>query len=119
MVLLREVEYSDQRYNLGAKTMLLQSYYELKEYEPLFSLTESFRQLLMRDKNMSENFRKGYYNLFRLTRKAAYLRSRLEYLTADKAEMELERLKMTLAKTGEVFSRAWFEAKLMGLEEEI
>jgi hypothetical protein len=119
MVLLREVEYSDQRYNLGAKTMLLQSYYELKEYDPLFSLTESFRQLLMRDKNMSENFRKGYYNLFRLTRKAAYLRSRLEYLSADKAELELERLKMTLAKTGEVFSRAWFEAKLVGLEEEI
>ena len=93
MLLLREVEYSDLRYNLGAKTMLLQSYYELQEYEPLVSLTESFRQVLMRDKTMSENFRKGYYNLFRFTRKAAYLRSRLEYLTAEKALQELERLK--------------------------
>ena len=119
MLLLREVEYSDLRYNLGAKTMLLQSYYELKEYEPLFSLTESFRQLLMRDKTMSENFRKGYYNLFRFTRKAAYLRSRLEYLTAEKALQELERLKGSLAKTSEVFSRAWFEAKLTALGEEI
>lgn len=119
MLLLREVEYSDLRYNLGAKTMLLQTYYELEEYEPLFSLTESFRQLLMRDKTMSENFRKGYYNLFRLTRKAAYLRSRLDYLSADKAQQELERLKDSLAKTNDVFSRAWLDTKLKGLGEEI
>jgi hypothetical protein len=119
MILLREVEYRDQLYNLGAKTMLLQTYYELSEYEPLFSLTESFRQLLMRDKTMSENFRMGYYNLFRLTRKAAYLRSRLAYLSTDKAKQELERLKGSLAKTGEVFSRAWFENKLKDLSEEI
>lgn len=119
MLLLREVEYSDLRYNLGAKTMLLQTYYELEEYDPLFSLTESFRQLLMRDKTMSENFRKGYYNLFRLTRKAAYLRSRLDYLPADKARQELSRLKENLAKTSDVFSRAWLDNKLRSLAEEI
>lgn len=119
MLLLREVEYRDLRYNLGAKTMLLQTYYELEEYDPLFSLTESFRQLLMRDKTMSENFRKGYYNLFRLTRKAAYLRSRLDYLSADKARQELTRIKEILTKTGDVFSRAWLNAKLEALAEEI
>lgn len=119
MLLLREVEYRDLRYNLGAKTMLLQTYYELEEYEPLFSLTESFRQLLIRDKTMSENFRKGYFNLFRLTRKAAYLRSRLDYLSAERAKIELERLKENLANAGEVFSRAWLESKLGALEAEI
>lgn len=119
MLLLREVEYSDLRYNLGAKTMLLQTYYELEEYDPLFSLTESFRQLLMRDKTMSENFRKGYNNLFRLTRKAAHLRSQLDYLSTDKARQELLRIKENLSKTGDVFSRAWLESKLDSLGEEI
>jgi hypothetical protein len=119
MLLLREVEYRDLRYNLGAKTMLLQTYYELEEYEPLFSLTESFRQLLMRDKTMSENFRKGYYNLFRLTRKAAHLRSRLDYLTADKARLELDRIRESLVKTNDVFSRVWLNGKLEALAEEI
>ena len=119
MLLLREVEYRDLRYNLGAKTMLLQTYYELEEYDPLFSLTESFRQLLMRDKTMSENFRKGYYNLFRLTRKAAYLRSRLDYLSADKARLELDRIRESLVKTTDVFSRAWLDEQLNALAEEI
>lgn len=119
MLLLREVEYRDLRYNLGAKTLLLQTYYELEEYEPLFSLTESFRQQLMRDNTMSENFRKGYYNLFRFTRKAAYLRSRLDYLKQDKARQELERLRASVQKTADVFSRAWLDDKINALETEI
>jgi hypothetical protein len=73
----------------------------------------------MRDNTMSENFRKGYYNLFRFTRKAAYLRSRLDYLKQDKARQELERLRASVQKTADVFSRAWLDDKINALETEI
>lgn len=119
MLLLREVEYSDLRYNLGAKTMLLQAYYELKEYEPLFSLTESFRQLLIRDGKMSEFLKRGYYNLFRFTRKAAILSSRKEYLQKEKTLKELKNIQQKISTTNDIFNRAWLEKKLEELSYEI
>lgn len=115
--LLIRVEYSDRRYNWGAKTLLLRTYYELNEYETLFSLTESFRQYLLRNKLMADIRRQGYYNLFKLTRRAAHLRQRLEYLTPERAQQELEKIKKSMHKGGTIFNRSWLEEKIEALEQ--
>jgi hypothetical protein len=119
MLLLQEVQYRDQRYNLGAKTLLLRTYYELSEFEPLFFLTESFRQFLTRNTTMTDLYRKGYLNLFRLTRKAAYLRSRLDYLPIEKARQELCRIQNAMQHAEEIFNRSWLEEKLRDLALEV
>ncbi len=115
--LLIRVEYSDRRYNWGAKTLLLRTYYELNEYETLFSLTESFRQYLLRNKLMADIRRQGYYNLFKLTRRAAYLRFRLDYLPLERAQQELEKIKKAMDKGGTIFNRSWLVEKIEALEQ--
>lgn len=67
--LLQEIEYEDIVYNLSSKAMLLATYYETDEIEPLYSLLESFRAYLNRKKEIPERWKKNYSNLVRFTKR--------------------------------------------------
>ena len=47
------LKFEDFTYNLVSKSMLIATYYETEEMEPLFSLFESFRVYLNRHKSNS------------------------------------------------------------------
>ncbi|WP_367389256.1 hypothetical protein [Lewinella sp. LCG006] len=115
--LLTQVEYSDLRYNLGAKALLLRTYYELDEFEALHALVESFRQYLQRNRLLADSRRSGYYHLFRLTRRLAKLRANYPYLDASQATQRLAKIKTDMEQTGAIFNRAWLERKLEALEK--
>ena len=66
---LREVEYQNLVYALGAKLMLLKTYYELKEFLALDSLIDSFRIYLRRNKLISADVKQQYLNVLRFVRK--------------------------------------------------
>ncbi len=117
--LLLQVEYSDIRYSLGAKALLLRTYYELKEFDALDYLVGSMRQYLLRNKLMADFHRNGYHNLFRFTRRAAQIRSNLKFTSPDKSHQELARLKQRIAGAGEIFNKSWLWEKIERLEEEI
>ncbi len=68
---LREVEYQNVTYALGAKLMLLKTYYELNEYLALDSLIDSFRIYLYRNKTISKEVRQQYMNVLRFIKKLA------------------------------------------------
>lgn len=119
LALLTRVEYSDLRYSLGTRALLMRTYYDLGEYDALHALTESFRQYLQRNQLMSDQRRLGYYNLFRLARKAALLRSRLPYWRPDKVRRDLQRIRQEAEATEAVFNRGWLEEKLRELEGEV
>lgn len=110
--LLTKVEYRDPRYNQSAKALLLRTYYELEEDEALFSLVDSFLQYLQRNEKMTDARRDGYYHLFRLTRRAAHIRSRLGYDKKEKTEKDLQRLRRELKSSGAIFNQSWLEAKM-------
>ncbi len=74
MEVLRNVEYSDVTYALGAKTILLRIYYEQSEYMALDSLIDSFRIYLRRNKQISKNLQKEYNNFLNLVKKLTTLR---------------------------------------------
>lgn len=113
--LLAQLEYSDLRYSLGAKALLLRTYYDLEEYEALFSLTESFKQYLHRNRLMADVRREGYYNLFKLTRRAASLRANMAYQSAEKNQRELSKLQGSIEKAGAVFNKGWLVEKVENL----
>ncbi|MCG8329387.1 MAG: hypothetical protein MI974_16955 [Chitinophagales bacterium] len=117
--LLTQVEYYDLRYNLGAKALLLRTYYDLEEYEALFSLTDSFKQYLSRNKLMADVRRQGYHNLFKLTRRAAFIRLNLTYSKPDKSQKELRKLKEDIAESDAIFNKSWLEEKVMKIEKEL
>lgn len=117
--LLLHVEYSDLRYALGARALLLRTYYDLAEYEALESLYGSFRQFLRRKQILAQSRRQGYYNLFKLTHKAAHLRQQLDYITDQRARQELDRLQKALRREEAVFNRSWLAEKVDELEQMI
>ena len=68
MQLLQEVEYEDPSYNLNSKAMLIATYYELDEVEPLMSLLSSFAVYLRRGKRIPQQRKSHYQNLVRFVR---------------------------------------------------
>lgn len=108
--LLREVEYEDFTYNLNSKTMLLSTYYEIDEIEPLFSLLDSFRTYLNRHKNIPSARRTPYMNLIRFTKKLARV------IPGDKSIVEKLRKELDEMPTGSVANSNWLSEKLIELE---
>jgi hypothetical protein len=71
--LLRNVEYSDVIYALGAKLTLLRTYYELREYKALDSLIDSFKIYLRRNKVISTSVKREYDSYLNVVRKLSTL----------------------------------------------
>lgn len=67
--LLQDVKYNDIFYQLDSKTTLLKTYYELGEWQPLYSLKDSFRVMLRRKKLISQQQKENYMNLLKLSMK--------------------------------------------------
>ena len=102
--LLREVEYDHLGYNLKSKTILLATYYDTDEIEPLYSLLESFRTFLNRHKEIPEHRRKFYQNLIRITKKLTNI--------APNDKKAIEKLKKEVNENSTVAIHPWLLEKI-------
>lgn len=105
---LRDVEFEDFSYNLNSKTMLLATYYELDEMEPLFSIFESFRAFLNRHKDFPVSRRQLYLNLIKYTKKISRLNP------GD--QKGVQKLKDEIENNKNIASYNWLQEKIMELE---
>ena len=105
LTLLQEVEYEDVSYNLGAKTMLLATYYELDEHEALRALGDSFRVFLNRRKHtIPEGRRKSYLNLISFANRL---------ISIDRQNHNaLKKLQKKMDAAGAIASEFWIREKL-------
>ncbi len=71
--LLRDVEYNDVVYSLGAKLILIRTYYDSGELLALDSLIDSFRIFLRRNKVISKNLKREYNNFLNFVKKLTSL----------------------------------------------
>lgn len=103
--LLREVEYEELTYNLNSKNMLLLTYYELDEIDPLYSLMESFRVWLNRHKDIATPRRQSYQALISFTRKLTRI--------APGDTRAIEKLRNEIgAHQTDIASEKWLKEKL-------
>jgi hypothetical protein len=104
--LLQTIEYEDVTYNLGAKTMLFATYYELKEWDALYALSESFKVFIHRRKNtISEGRRKSYLNLIKYTIRLQKLRTH--------QQLQIEKLLQKIdTSSEEIASAGWIKEKI-------
>lgn len=114
--LLQHVEFQDVFYHLGAKVMLLKSFYELREDEALANLCDSFRLYLKRNKTLSQYHYTVNYNLVTFTRRLAELRRRLELIPASEGQKKLVRLRDKIHESEQVAQLSWLLNKLAELE---
>ncbi len=106
--LLREVEYDDITYNLSSKAMLLITYYDTDEIEPLYSLMESFRTYLNRHKEIPQQRRKNYGNLIKFTKKLTKL-----YHGDSKS---IKKIKTEINNSNNTANIEWLQEKIAELE---
>ena len=105
--LLSTVEYEDFTYNLNSKAMLIATYYETNEIDPLYSMLESFRTYLNRHDEIPEIRRENFHNLIRFTR-------RLTKVDTSIPE-ELDKLEDEIKATKQVASQSWLLEKVQEL----
>lgn len=116
--LLIRVEYTDVRYSLDAKTLLLRTYFELEEEEALLSLSDAFRQYLKRNFQISEDHKKGYFNLLKLTKKVFQLKMSKNYWKKEKVIKEWQKLKQEIESSKIVFNKNWLLEKITQIHSE-
>lgn len=106
--LLNTVEYEDFSYNLNSKTILLVTYYETDDIDPLDSLLESFRTYLNRHKEIPENRRKSFTNLIKFVKKLTKI------FPNDKKA--IEKIKQEIEIDKNIASLSWLKEKIAELE---
>lgn len=115
--LLVQVEYTDIRYRVHAKSLLLRTYYDLNEYEAFVSLTESFRQYLQRNTQISDSRREGFMNLVKFTKRAFQLKNSFSIIKSDKLNLEIHKLLKDIALANTIFNQSWLNMKLEELKK--
>jgi hypothetical protein len=114
--LLVRLEYTDIRYSLAAKSLLLRTYYDLEENEALISLTRSFSQYLSRNTLIPEGRKKAMANLVRYTNRAFQIKSNLDFVSKKKSQTELSKLKIEMESTDTIINKDWLDQKVKELE---
>lgn len=104
---LREVEDKNHVYALGGKLILLKTYYELKEYNPLDSLIDSFRIYIRRNKIISREVKQQYLNLLRFVKKLSGT------IPGDKKA--LDKIREQIAKCKALAGKKWILEKVAEL----
>ncbi|MCF6237235.1 MAG: hypothetical protein L3J79_00210 [Candidatus Marinimicrobia bacterium] len=110
--LLVKVEYTDIRYVLHAKSLLLRTYYDLNEYEAFLSLTESFRKYLHRNAQISDSRRDGFSNLVKFTKKIFQIKNLLKISRPEKLKQDLQKLQKAIDSTDTIFNQSWLNTKV-------
>ena len=67
--LLMEISFRDIAYGVGAKTIQMQIYFALEEYEALINLIDTFRLYVGRHKTQSDYRKKATLNMLRIVKK--------------------------------------------------
>jgi len=106
--ILRNVEYEDIFYNINSKSILIKTYYESQQYDPLIYLLESFRAYINRNKNIPDSRKVLFKNLIRFTKKLANL--------PPGARAELKKLKAEVTDRKNTLNRSWLLEKIEELE---
>lgn len=110
--LLIQVEYSDMRYKLDVRALLLRTYFHLNETEPFYALCDSFNQLLIRSKTLTNFQRKGYHNMIKMSRRIFAWRASEKFVVRDDWARERRKLEAELERLTPVFNKGWLSREL-------
>lgn len=107
--LLREVEFDDFSYNLSSKAMMLATYFELKEFDPLDSFLNSFSVFINRNKkHLPEQRKINYLNLIKYTRRLMKI--------SHRDEKSIKKLKQEINKEKNIADIRWLKEKITEIE---
>ncbi|MCB9080269.1 MAG: hypothetical protein H6555_00990 [Lewinellaceae bacterium] len=101
LVYLRDLQYFDLAYQLGARSILLKTYFELKETEPCLALIAAFTMYLRRDKKFATNQKRPYERFCQTL-----------YKMVIGGPAKYEKIRQQVAKMREISERPWLNQVL-------
>ena len=101
---LQKVVFNDVFYSLDTKALLLKTYYELGEQAALFSLIDSFRVQLRRNKVLSKKHIASFLNLITFIRQLSTI--------SNKDKLTIQKLKNKVSATKEIADLGWLNQKI-------
>ncbi len=102
--MLNTVRFRDVYYYLDSRSLLLKTFYELDEIDPLYSLIESASAYLRRNKLISEYQKELYQKLFKYVKRLVAIQG--------KPKAEKAKLLAKLEKETTVADKVWLRLKL-------
>lgn len=105
--LLINVEYTDVFYHLDSKSLLLRTYFELQDWEPMLSLITTFKMYLKRNKLISSNYGQTYLNFINVVNKLAQHKMG--------KNIDLEELRNGIESTKQIANIVWLQKKVAEL----
>ncbi|CAN5432986.1 hypothetical protein BH09BAC1_BH09BAC1_23510 [soil metagenome] len=110
--LLRDVQFTDIYYGLGARSLLLKVYYEAGEYDPLYSLVDSFSVYLKRNELVSPYQYTAHMNLVRFAKRVADLKLRSFGGNHEALKKDIEKLLKRMSMAGDITNANWLKEQL-------
>lgn len=107
--LLQTVEYEDIVYSLSSKSLLIATYYESDEIEPLYSLLESFRAYLNRRNDIPESWKRSRRNLIKFTKKL------IRIVPGD--QKAIDKIKTEMEESDNIADVKWLKERIAELEK--
>ncbi len=114
--LLRDVQFTDVYYGLGARSLLLKVYYEAGEYDPLYSLVDSFSVYLKRNELVSPYQYTAHMNLVRFAKRITDLKLRSFGGNKEVLLKDIGKLKRRMEVAGDITNASWLKEQLGSLE---
>lgn len=102
---LQNVEFDDMVYDLGSKSMLIRAYYDLGEFDPLYSLLDSFKVFLIRHKKtLTKGRQEGYMKYI------SYVKKLVKIIPGDKTA--IEKLRKDIEESKQGVAKKWLLEKV-------
>lgn len=107
MQLLNKVHFTDPNYYLDAKSILLKIYFEQQEDDALYSLRDTVKIYLLREKVLSKNQKMLYKNLFSYTMKLFRLKFQSAHLKSENKLAINKKLAAEIETNEHIANKQW------------
>lgn len=110
--LLSTVEFSDIYFEISGKYILLKTYYDTNEFEPLEYLIKSFKIFIQRNKTIAGDYKKGIDNFLTMLKQIVRLKHDKAVLRNTEFKEKFLKAEEKLANTSPIFNSKWLKDKL-------
>ncbi|HIF14132.1 MAG TPA: hypothetical protein EYQ86_01860 [Bacteroidetes bacterium] len=117
--LLHQVEFVDATYNLGTKSILLKTYYEILDVEPFPHLVKSFQTYVRTNKIMSKNQKDIYFNMIKYTRLLFDLKLKQKVSKRSVVQTDIDKIKKPVLEQKNIANISWILDKASELESNL
>ncbi len=116
---LQSVEFDDVYYAVGGRALLMRIYYETDDFDPLYSLIDSFQIYMRRNKKISSYQKELHQNFIKIMRKLTNMKVKLIADASAVEQQDVEQLRALIDEYKQVAYTGWLFKRLDDIAAQI